>query len=137
MENFVFCAVIHTYLYRNYLNELEKHMFWNPALLNLEHYNHSSLRCNHIEVLEFTLENKVWDSFSRITFQPLDGNCNLLLRRFICQYTCALLENEHFIRITFVERVSRLLSVVEGGRGTQQLRRRMSKKVFYKICDVI
>ena len=115
MENFVFCAVIHTYLYRKYLNELEKHMFWNPALLNLQHYNHSSLRCNHIEVLEFTLENKVWDSFSRIIFQPLDGNCNLLLRRFSCQYTRALLENEHFIRIAFVECVSRLLSGSGGG----------------------
>ena len=29
--------------------------------------------------IEFTVKNKVWGSFSRINFQPLDGNCNVII----------------------------------------------------------
>ena len=34
---------------------------------------------SHPSFIEFTVENKVWGSFSRITFQPLDGNCNIII----------------------------------------------------------
>ena len=71
----------------------------------------------------------------------------LLMHYFINQYTCTFLQNEGFIRIAFVEFVSRLLSGWEEGggysgsthtqtRATQQLQR-VSKKVFYRICNVI
>ena len=71
----------------------------------------------------------------------------LLMHCFINQYTCTFLQNEGFIRIAFVEFVSRLLSGWEEGggysgsthtqtRATQQLQR-VSKKVFYRICNVI
>ena len=80
-------------------------MFWSPILLNLQHCNCSSLSYNN---------SQVWGSFSWITFQPLGGNCQILLCCFVCQYTCTLLQNEDFIRILFVECKSRLLS--DGGQ---------------------
>ena len=43
---------IHVYLREKYLNELEKHMFRKPILLNLQHYNNSSLSYNYIQVLQ-------------------------------------------------------------------------------------
>ena len=33
----------------------------------------------HPSFIEFTIENKVWGFFSLITFQPLDGNCNIII----------------------------------------------------------
>ena len=34
---------------------------------------------SHSSFIEVTMENKIWDSFSQITFQPLDGNCNIII----------------------------------------------------------
>ena len=86
---------IHAYLCRKYLNELGKHMFWDPILSNLQHYKlHSITQLtqlqSHPSFIEFTLENKVWSSFSRINVQPLNGNCNIiiaLLRQSVYMHT--------------------------------------------------
>ena len=59
-----------------YLNELEKHVLEHnfikfaalqPQLFHLQ---------SRPSFTEFTVENKVWGSFCRITFESLDGNCN-------------------------------------------------------------
>ena len=34
---------------------------------------------SHASFIEFTVENKVWSSFSWITFESLDGNCNIII----------------------------------------------------------
>ena len=56
---------IHAYLYRKYLHKVEKHMFWNPILFNLQHYNHSSLSYNHIQVYRvYRGKQSLWFLFS-------------------------------------------------------------------------
>ena len=42
---------IHAYLRGKYLNKLEKYILGSLILLNLQHYNHSSLSYNHSQVI--------------------------------------------------------------------------------------
>ena len=42
---------IHAYLREKYLNKLEKHILGSLILSNLQHYNHSSLSYDHIQVI--------------------------------------------------------------------------------------
>ena len=42
---------IHAYLRGKYLNKLEKNIFGSLILLNLQHYNHSSLSYDHSQVI--------------------------------------------------------------------------------------
>ena len=55
--------LIHAYPWGKYLNELEKHMFWNSILLKPQL---TQLQL-HPSFIEFTVENKVWGSFSQIS----------------------------------------------------------------------
>ena len=127
---------IHAYLCRKYLNKLEKHVLdpdfikfaaLQPQLTQLQ---------SHPRFIKFTMEKKDWGSYSLINFSLQIKTAILLLQCFICQNTCTFLQNEDFIRIVFVECVSRLLS--GGGqwqyhtqtRVTQQLEMRVSKKSF-------
>ena len=78
----------------------------------------------------------------------------LLLNCFICQCKCTLSQNEDFMKIVFVECVSRLLSGKRQGTGAVLTHKQeqlsnckggegggggegVSKKVFYRISDVI
>ena len=108
-------------------------MFWNPVLLNLQHYNYSSFSYNHIQVLEFTMDNKVWGSLSRISFQPLDGNWNIIIALFhlsVYMHTSSKWRSYK----SFICRVCEQIVVMWG--ETQQLRRRVSKKSFLEWRDL-
>ena len=64
--------VMHTLREGKYLNKLEKHILGSLILLNLQHLQPqlTQLR-SQPSYIWFTVESKVWVSFSRITFQSL------------------------------------------------------------------
>ena len=50
--------MIHVYLWGNYLNKLEKHVLGSLILLNLLHYNHSSLSYDYCQVIYMVYHGK-------------------------------------------------------------------------------
>ena len=123
---------IHAYLCEKCLNDLEKHMFWNPILLNLQHYNHSPFSYNHIQVLQSLLWKTKFgvpflSNFSTFRWKLQYYYCVACC--FICQDTYTLLQNDDFIGILFSECLSRLLS--GGGQG-QYLQTNESNTVIAK-----
>ena len=103
--------------------------------------------------IEFTVVNKVWSSFSRINFQPLDGNCNIIASLHLSVYMHTSTKwrfYKNFIKILLCNLWSVWADYSQAGwvgkgrgsthtqtRATQQLRRRVLRKVFYRIYDVI
>ena len=98
---------MHACLWGKYLNKLKKFMPWSLVSLNLQYYNHSLLSNNHSQVTH----SFPWEAHSGVTF--LGQSFSLYLRKlqislccFICQCsTCILLQNDNFIRITFLGRL--------------------------------
>ena len=94
---------MHACLWRKYLNKLEKRVSWSLISLNLQCYNHSLLSYNHSQVIY----NLPWESNSGVTF--FGQSFSLYLKKLqnifvVLSYT--LLQNDNFISIKFVSRLS-------------------------------
>ena len=91
-----------------YLNKLDKLMSWSLISLNLQYYNHSLLSYNDNQ----GIHSLPWEANSGVTF--LGQLIIQLLSKEIAKYHCialspsilyALVQNNDFIRITFVGRL--------------------------------
>ena len=92
--------------------------------------------------IEFTVVNKVCGSYSRINFQPLDGNCNIiaLLHLPVYLHTSSKWRFYNNCICRVCEQIIRRGSGIVLTHKREQhsnCERGCQKKVFYKISDMI
>ena len=129
---------MHTCLWGKYLNKLEKPLSQDLISLNLQYYSHSLLSYNDSQVIVYyntqSLELLFWDNLSSFTKR----NCKISLCCFISHYSRYIhLENDIFIRITFVDRL------LSGGwkywhaNDSNTVTGKKDVKQKFSCCDVV
>ena len=116
----------------------EKLRSWSLTSLNLQYYSLSLLSYNHSQVIHSLTKKLLWSCFFGKIFQPVIKEAAKSLRCFIPQHsTYALLQNDNFIRITFVRRLLSRGWQYSHANDNKTVTAKEDVKQKFSCCDII